>query len=383
MKATIPLGRFSGIPIGAHWSVLLTVALLAWLLAVDVLPTTAPDAPAAARWASAGVVAVVFLASLVAHELAHARLAKRFGVRVKGITLWMLGGAATLDDEPSTPKADALVAVAGPATSAVLSAFFLAAAAAAETGGGTGLVVSALVWLGAANLILAVFNLLPASPLDGGRLLRAWLWHRSGDRSKAVATSCAVGRALGTGLIALGVFEVIALGSLGGLWLALVGWFITLSATAERAQSAVLTQLGTTTVADAMSANPVVAPGWWTVDAFARHVASAGVAHRVFPVLDFGGAPIGLVSLHDLGKSGVNSSEAVRSVARPLDVRATAGLDEPLADVARRAVLRPGEDAIVVVRDHTLVGLLTATDITRTLELARLGEHPRKRAGSV
>lgn len=183
-------------------------------------------------------------------------MARRFGVRVKSITLWVLGGLALFEDEPPTPRASALVAAAGPAMSVVLSGVFLLGATTTSPAWLGGLPLIGLTWLAVTNLLLGLFNLLPAAPLDGGRLLRAWLWRRSGDRELATVKSASVGLVLGYVLIGLGVAELIAWGTIGGVWLAIIGWFITSSAYAERQQAQVLGKLEGVRVGDVMTPDP-------------------------------------------------------------------------------------------------------------------------------
>jgi Zn-dependent protease/CBS domain-containing protein len=380
MKATIPLGRYAGVPVGAHWSVLVTVVVLADLLAVGILPAAVPGLGPLAYWVTAVGVTVLFLASLLGHELAHAALARRLGIRVRSITLWMLGGAAVFEDEPSSPHADALVAGVGPATSAAFAGMFLVLAGSLSPEWLSGLPVAALSWLAVVNLLLAGFNLLPAAPLDGGRLLRAWLWQRSGDRDRAAATAGAVGQALGFALVGIGILEMFLWGSIGGLWLAFVGWFVAAGASAERTQALILGKLGHAMVGDVATPHPIVAPGWFTIDGFLDQVSEQGLRHRVFPVTDFTGAPVGVISLHDLitARPDTHRNTRVQDVARPLNQRSLALADEPLADLLRRAVLRSGVDAVVVLRDRRLAGIVTAADIAWALELARLGRPPHR-----
>jgi hypothetical protein len=155
----------------------------------------------------------------VEHELAHALLARRFGVRVKDITLWALGGMTAFEEEPPTPRAAALVAVAGPVVSLLLGGVFVVGAFSVDPSWLGGLPAVALNWLAVMNILLGLFNLVPAAPLDGGRVLRAWLWSRIGDRDKATARAATVGQAFGFGLVVLGVVTLMS-GYLGGLWLA-------------------------------------------------------------------------------------------------------------------------------------------------------------------
>lgn len=377
MNGAIPVGRYAGIPIRAHWSVLLIVVLLTVLLAQDILPAAAPGVAVAAYWVTALAGAVTLLACLLGHELAHAAVARRSGVRIRSITMWALGGMTAFTDEPATPKASALIAVGGPAESIVVGGLFWLATAVTSPDWWGGLPVTSLAWLTVANLVIGVFNLLPAAPLDGGRLLHAWLWLRSGDRVQATARATAVGQLFGYLLAGLGVAQLFAGDALGGVWLALVGWFIASAALSEGQQAQVLAGLEGVRVRDVMTPDPVVAPGWWTIDAFADHVATAGIRHRVFPVRSFDGEPTGLVNLADLASAHSEAQHQTRlhDAAHPLAPNTTARADEPLTDVLRRANPRTNS-VFAVVENHTLVGILTTTDIMRTLELARLGHRP-------
>ena len=379
MTATVHLGRYAGVRVEAHWSVALIVVLLAELLAVGVLPVAAPGQAPTGYWITALTVTLLFLVSLLGHELAHAAVARRLGIRVRGVTLFVLGGVTTFEGEPPSPGADALVAVVGPATSGALAGVYWLVATWINPGWLAGLPAAGLTWLAVVNLLLAAFNLLPAAPLDGGRLLRAWLWWRGGDRDRAAARAATVGQAFGYALITVGVLELLLVGSLGGLWLGVVGWFVASGAGVERAQSLVRGTLSRITVGDVAEPNPVVAPGWLTVDGFLDQLAEHGVRHRVFPVVDLGGAPVGVISLRDLiaTRPDTRRGTRVQDVARRLDQRTVAQADEPLTDLLGRAAPRPGADAVVVLRDHRLVGLLTAADVERALDLARLGRPPR------
>src|SRR6201996_3226288 len=193
MRTTFSLGRISGIRIGVNWSVLLIVALLAYGLAVGEFPAAAPRHPVAEYVAAALVTAVAYIGSLLAHELAHSLVARRNGVKVEGITLWLLGGGSRLQDNIKDPGAELRVAGAGPLTSLVLGGAFWLAAWGLHALGVRGVVVAAVAWLGGINLLLAVFNVIPAAPLDGGRLLQAVLWAITKDKLKAAMWSARSG----------------------------------------------------------------------------------------------------------------------------------------------------------------------------------------------
>src|SRR5256714_7596844 len=185
MTDSLSLGRIAGIRVGLNWSLVVVIALIAWTLATGSFPSAAPGQGAGAYWAAGLVAAVLFLASLLAHELAHSVVAQRLGVRVEGITLWLFGGVSRLSGDVRSSRAEALIAVVGPITSLVLAGLFFLVGAGVSAGYGPGLAATTAGWLGTINIILAVFNLLPAFPLDGGRVLRALLWGRTGDRIRA------------------------------------------------------------------------------------------------------------------------------------------------------------------------------------------------------
>ena len=218
MRQTVRLGRLAGVDIGVHWTVLVVVLLLALGLSTNVLPIAAPGFVTLAYVSWAFVVAVLFFACLLAHELAHVLVARRFGVKAKRVTLWLLGGVSELDSDPPTPKADLLVAGAGPLTSLVLGGIGTGAAFGAGALGLPRLVVVALSWLAGVNLIIGVFNLLPGAPLDGGRILRAILWRFRGDRLKAGVAADRAGAGLGLVLAGVGLVQILFTRELTGLW---------------------------------------------------------------------------------------------------------------------------------------------------------------------
>ena len=235
MSEAIPLGRIAGFGVKVHWSVIVILWLFTWSLA-STLPGTVKGYSHLAYWLAGGCGALVLLASLLAHELAHAVVARRMGVSVGDVTLWLFGGVTTLQGEAKTPKAAFRIAFAGPATSLVLSAAFAGLAIALATVRAPAIVVSVAWWLATINLLLGLFNLLPGSPLDGGRLVRAYLWRRHGDSVRAAIGAAHAGRVVAIILITLGLAEFLAGGLVGGVWLAFIGWFIFTAAREEEMQ---------------------------------------------------------------------------------------------------------------------------------------------------
>jgi Zn-dependent protease/CBS domain-containing protein len=379
MRATFPLGRPAGIPVGAHWSVLLIMALLADLLAGSLLPEAVPGLPTAVYWATGVAGSVVFFASLLVHELSHALVARQRGLTVDRITLWLLGGTTEMPGEPPTPGTTFAVAVAGPLASLLAGAGFLGTAVLLPASV-PAVVVVTLTWLGWTNLVLAVFNLLPGTPLDGGRILQAVVWKLTGDRRRAQAVAARAGRVLGVVLASAGLGELLWFGSLAGLWLVGIGWFLGFSARAELAAGPAREVLARIRLGEIMTADPVTAPGWFTVRAFVDQAAS--LPFRTYPVVAFDGRPLGVVSLGALARV----PEEARTSTRVEDVcaRPPAGLvvspETPLAAVLGRIGGRPGQDLALVVANGVLAGVISPGDVARTLELAVLGAEARRPA---
>ncbi|MFF4113519.1 site-2 protease family protein [Streptomyces sp. NPDC001714] len=285
MDETLSLGRIAGVRVGLHWSVLVIVALITMALAHGRFPAAHPGHSPVAYWGLAVLTAVVFLGSLLAHELAHAVVARRNGVEVEGITLWMLGGAARLRGEAPSPAAELRIAGVGPLTSLLAGGVLAGAAVGLDSLHASGLVVEAVAWLAAINILLAVFNALPAAPLDGGRLLRAYLWHRTGDRLRATRGASAAGRALGWFMVLTGFADVLFAGSLSGLWAALIGWFLIAAATAESRQAQLRGVLEGVPVRRVMTPAPVTVAATVTLCDFLAEGPFGPYRHAAFPVL--------------------------------------------------------------------------------------------------
>ncbi len=230
-RATLSLGSIRGINVGLHWSIAVVAYIVVTSLAGSVFPEFAPGYSRGAYFLGATIIGVLFLASIVAHEFGHSIVAQRNGVGVGSITLFALGGVATLESQPQSPGAAARIAAAGPAVSVAVAVASGALAVLANMAGASSLLVAGLAWLGLINGTLAVFNMLPALPLDGGRVLQSALWKRSGDRNLATISAAKLGRLIGWGLVLFGLWQFSQGGS--GLMTAVVGWFIVGSAKAE------------------------------------------------------------------------------------------------------------------------------------------------------
>ncbi|MEV5986640.1 site-2 protease family protein [Streptomyces sp. NPDC052051] len=367
MNETVSLGRIAGVRVGVHWSVLVIVVLIALGLARGRFPLAHPGQSTAAYWALAVLTSLVFLASLLAHELAHAIVARRNDVQVDGITLWMLGGAARLRNEAPSPGAELRIAAVGPLTSLVLGGVFTGLAVGLDALRVPGLVVEAVAWLAAINILLAVFNALPAAPLDGGRILRSFLWHRSGDRLRATRGASAAGRALGWLMVAAGLAAVLLGGSLSGLWAALVGWFLIAAATAEARQAELRGVLHGIPVSRVMTHSPVTLPAAVTVAQFLAEAPYGRYRHPAFPVESADGRVAGLVTVELINRvpPQVRATTTIGDVMRPLSEVETTGPDDMVMDLLPRLDASTDRRALVLDAEGRLIGIVTRDDIGR------------------
>lgn len=372
MRTTVQIGRFWGICVGLHWSVLVVVALLVSGVGFGQLPVVAAGH---AWWVylTAGLVtAVFFLASLLAHELSHALVARREGQEVDGIVLWMLGGLARLKGSARTPGAEFRVAAVGPATSvlvaSVCGALYLVASAL-----GTGpLVLGVLAYLAFINVLLAAFNLVPAAPLDGGWILRAALWARWDDPHRATLWSTRIGRGLGVALIALGLWSLFT-GVAGGLWWSLIGVLIVTMATAEQQQSAIGRAIEDLRVRDVMTSGPQTVDCALSVSAFLAEAAPAR-RHSAFPVVDAKGRFQGLVTLGRIREVtlGRRAHVTLREIACEPRQVPTVQEGDPLAGLLPK--MQGCTDGRVLVFDQDrLVGIVSPSDISRAVSHRKLG----------
>jgi Zn-dependent protease/predicted transcriptional regulator len=373
MGQSFSLGRISGIRIGVNWSVLLIVALLAYGLAVGQFPAEAPRHPEAEYVVAGVVTAVVYIGSLLAHELAHSLVARRHGVKVEDITLWLLGGVSRLEGEFPDPGAELRIAGAGPLSSLLLGGLFVLVAWLVAMAGARGLVVAALAWLGGINILLAVFNVIPAAPLDGGRLLRAVLWSITKDKVKAAIWSARSGQVFGWILAVIGIYLVLAQRDYSWLWFILLGWFLISAASAENHQAVLQGQLRTVAVRQIMTANPVTVPASTTV---AHFLTDFLPWHRysAFPVVA-DGQTVGLVTVHRINQvpAAERGRATVRDVACPLSEVAQASPDESVADVLP-SLNECSEGRALVFDDGHLAGIVSPSDISRVLQ--RLTRNP-------
>jgi Zn-dependent protease/CBS domain-containing protein len=371
MDDGVSLGKVAGFPVSIHWSVLVILWLFTWSLASS-LPGTTSGHTSTTYWLAGFCGAMVLLASLLAHELTHSIVARRNGVKVVGLKLWLFGGIARLGGEAKTPGTEFRIAAAGPAMSLALAAVFGGVAAVLRAVGTADIVVAVAWWLAGINVVLGLFNLLPGAPLDGGRILRAYLWHRHGDARRASIGAARAGRSVAYALIGLGLVEFLLGALVGGVWMAFIGWFLLTAAREEEAWVLTRDALAGLTVADVMTARPHIAPGWISVGDFIRDYL-LGDRHSSYPVEREDGTISGLITLHQLRRvpPADRATTLVGDAAIPLEQVPTARPTEPVTTLIER--LEPTAGHRVLVMDAgQVVGVVTASDIARLVDVRRL-----------
>lgn len=368
------IGRIAGIDIRIDVSWLLVAALIGWVFfaRIDALYE---DLEIAEEAGLAIASAAVFFGSVLVHELAHSLVARARGIEVSGITLFLFGGATESRVESKGARDELLIAIVGPLTSlgiaVVLGAVALLAGPTDEPIAGT---IGYLAWL---NLALAIFNILPGFPLDGGRVLRAIVWWRTGDLLRATRVAATGGRVLGYGLIGLGLLSVLA-GGLGGLWIAAIGWFLTQAARMSETQTIVEEALEGVSARDLMSAEPITIPAETTLadavdDWFLRR------DHSAFPVTR-DARVVGLLTLRAVRRvePAQRTGQRVEDAMTPLEEVTVVDADTPADQVLARFG-EPGMRVLVRAGDQ-IVGIMTPNDITRRVQrLSALGGFGERR----
>jgi Zn-dependent protease/CBS domain-containing protein len=382
------IGRIAGIAVHLDWSVMVIFALLVVSLAFGWLPAQHRDWSPPIVWVTALAAGVLFLISVLAHELSHALVGRAMGIPVRRITLFIFGGLAEMAGEPEKPSAELAMTIVGPFTSLLLGVLCTSLGL-ALTGGTTdpqvalqnaGPVPTVLLWLGPVNLVLGLFNLIPGFPLDGGRVLRAILWATTGSLEKATRWATALGRAFGYGLMGLGVLmafglhvPMLGVGLSGGLWMLMIGWFLSNAARASYEQLIVKDLLIDVPVTTLMKKDFVTVDGSTTVAAFVEtHLLHHD--QRSFPVTS-ADRMIGLISIDDVRnvprdrRSVVTVGEVMTPASELATLSTENNAHEALQTLGTRQV-----DQLPVVKDGALLGLIRTRDIIRWLSLHRSAE---------
>lgn len=379
------IGSLFGIDIYLDPSVMIIFFLVVWILGGNIFPSWHPDWSTGLNWSTGFLAGLLFFASLLLHEMAHSLMARRYGINVPRITLFMFGGVSEMAEEPTTPKTEFWIAIVGPAMSLFLGILFLTLAgllaqpefadllaedqqAAVAS---LGPLPTLLFWLGPVNLILAVFNLVPGFPLDGGRVFRAALWWGTGNLEKSTRWAAGAGRMFGWFLMIMGAFEVLGGGGIQGLWLILIGWFLTSAASQSYTQLLMRRTLQGCRVADVMRTHFETVDVELSVADFVDDFLLKS-SQRLWPVVSDGRLE-GFASLETIQK--VEPAERGRLRMREIMRTELDELSLPAGTDAMKAMerLSLGGMPMAVVQNGEVVGLLSQEDMVKWLAL-----HPNK-----
>jgi Zn-dependent protease/predicted transcriptional regulator len=394
MSGDINLGRIFGIPFRLHWSWFLAIALIAWTLSIGFFPTTLPEhhGDRALYWGLGLAAALGLFASVLLHEMGHAAVARAYGIPVRGIRLFIFGGVAELGGEPKRPGQEILVAIAGPVVTVILIILFELSLSALVSvsdmswrlekgilglhGGTKAAAASAalLFYLGFINLMLLIFNVIPAFPLDGGRVLRGIIWAATGNYVKATRIAGAVGIGFAYLLFVGGFYFAMNGDLIGGLWLFFLGMFLQNAARSSIAFAQLQELTNNVTVADMMNPHPI------TIDAHlslreAIEEYFLHYPHKAYPVVD-GSHFIGVLTLRDIQEAGRDRWEELHAgdlAARQVPLPELRPDDSVIK--ALRLFAESDQSRLPVVENGHLVGLLCARDVMDLMEI-RAGLSP-------
>ena len=369
MKAHIRLGRIFGIAIGLHYSWII-IALLVTLSLHSQFAVDHPNWDAATTWGIAIITGLLFFVSIVLHELSHAAVAKLRGIPVRAITLFALGGVAQIEKDAADAKSEFWMGIIGPIASIVIGvvclllAWLLGWNFAVETGSPP---AAMFMWLGFINIALAVFNLIPGFPLDGGRVLRAIVWWITGDGNRSTRIASGVGQFVAFVFIMLGIWRFFSGAGFGGLWIAFIGWFLLDAARASGAQVEITERLSGVKVGDVMAQQFPTVDANVNLETFVQEYL-VPTGHRCFVVTEQG-TPAGIITPHE-----VKAIERARwpyttvgDVMRSLESSRTISAERPLVE-ALEIMGREDVNQMPVVQKGRLAGIISRGHILRVLQ---------------
>lgn len=367
MRGSLRLGRLAGIEVRIHYTWFFIFVFLAWSLAEGFFPRSYPGWERSTYWVIGVAAALLLFVSVLLHELAHSLVARSRGMSVTNITLFIFGGVSNLQGEPQRPWVEFSMAIVGPLTSLALAGTFwgfLHLVADRQS-----LVAALLFYLALVNGMLAIFNLLPGFPLDGGRVLRSVLWHRTGSLVKATNTAATAGRFLGWGFIGFGLFQLLRGNFLGGLWIAFLGWFLTSAADASRREVTTRELLRGVLVKEVMDPNPETIAPQTSVQELVQTMFRQR-RHRAVPVSE-DNRVVGIVTVTDI--KGVPQGEWSTTPVAEIMTRQPLYSVAPDNDLntALRLLAEHDINQALVLSQGELVGLLSRADIIHHLRFSQ------------
>jgi Zn-dependent protease/predicted transcriptional regulator len=369
MKAQIRLGRIFGVEIGLHYSWFLIALLITFSLA-NQFQQNNPHWSSALRWGVALATAMLFFISIVIHELSHALVAKARGLPVRSITLFALGGVAQIEKEAADAKTEFWMGIVGPITSFVIGLLCLGITLALgwkPPDFPQQPLQASLMWLGVINIGLALFNMIPGFPLDGGRVLRGVVWWITGNAKRATTIAARVGQIIAFMMIIYGVMQFFGGSGINGLWLAFIGWFLLSASRESYAQMAITEGLRGLRVADVMTSEYTTVDAYTNLQTLAEeHLMRSG---RRFFVVTLNGGPEGIITPHEVTEvpRARWPYTTVADVMRPLDRTHTVGPNTPVTE-ALEVMARQDLNQLPVMSGGALTGLISRAHILQVLQ---------------
>jgi Zn-dependent protease/predicted transcriptional regulator len=364
----LELFQLFGLRVKVDTSWVFLALLVAWSLAQGLFPALYEGLPSTTYWwmGLAGVVGLFF--SLLFHEMSHSIIARRYGLPIRGITLFLFGGMAEMEEEPASPKTEFLMAIAGPIASGLLAAIFHAVSAIGQARGLPEAVLGVAQYLALLNGLLAIFNLLPAFPLDGGRVFRAALWYRTGDLRSATRAASRVGAGFGYALMGLGMLNILTGNLIGGFWWFLIGLFLRGAAAASYYQLMTRRALEGEPVRRFMARQPITVPPGITVRQFVDDYVYT-YYHDLFPVTE-NDRLLGCVTTHQVKEVPREQWDlrTVRGIAAPCSEENTIAADQDAVD-ALSLMQRTNNSRLMVTEDGRLVGIIALKDLLKLFAL--------------
>lgn len=382
MKSSFRLIRIAGIDIGIHYSWAFIFLLLLITLSLNYFPQASPGHLRTGYWASGFIAALMLFISVLIHELAHSLVAKARGIPVHSITLFILGGVSNLEEEPKKPGIEFLMAVIGPVTSLILAVLFWIVflftqphSTFADLFRFSGwlpqasLLGAGLLYLALINISLAVFNILPGFPLDGGRVLRAIIWGATGNLVRATNIAATVGRIVGWAFIALGVLWIFGGNLITGIWFGIIGWFLSSAADSTRREVTLRDKLSGVKVKDVMQLTQETISPQATVDELIRGVFSRRF-NRAVPVCE-NNQTLGIVTISDI--KGLPQEKWGSTFVQDVMTRHPLYTVNPEDDLNQAMELLGQHDLnqLLVIADGQCAGLLSRAEIIRYLQLTQ------------
>ncbi|OGN99428.1 MAG: hypothetical protein A2Y89_07280 [Chloroflexi bacterium RBG_13_51_18] len=367
MKASLKLFRIFGITIGIHYTWIFALIFFSWTLAMVYFPVSYPGWSTAVYWITGIIAALLIFVSVLLHELAHSLVANARGIPVHSITLFLLGGASNMEEEPQKPAAEFAMAIVGPVTSLVLAVIFWGfSRIPADT---TTPLAGILSYMAIINMYLGIFNLLPGFPLDGGRVLRSIIWGSTGSLTRATDIAGRVGQIFGWAFIGLGIYLMISVSFISGLWIAFIGWFLNSSADASRKEITLRERLSHVKVRELMRREINTISPETTVDQLVREIFRKQQGRAVPVCKD--DKLVGIVTITDIKKTSQDKwMETPVSRIMTTEPLYTVSPEDNL-NVALVMIAKNDINQVLINDNDKCGGLLSRADIIRLIQTDR------------